>query len=113
MKAGGDLSPAVLSQGLAHSLLAVSWLPFYPLLKFKPEARTLEIGSDGISTSVGKRSGRRACSEIRSASAQDDEIVILGKNGNAFIVPTRAFPSAKEHQHFLSFAQTAHKMNSA
>ena len=108
-----SLSFASLLPAVICGLLSVSWLPFFPLLMFKPETRTLEIASDGISTTIGKRLGRRAWSEIRSVSTQGDEIVILVKNGNAFIVPARAFPSPDEQQQFLSFAQNALRTSSA
>jgi YcxB-like protein len=79
----------------------------YPLLMFKSQARTLEMDQDGISTVIGKLSVRRSWNDIQSVSEQDTGIIIAGRNGNAFIVPRRAFVSDEEHRHFLSYAQNA------
>jgi YcxB-like protein len=87
--------------------LSIVWMPIYPLLKFKPQTRILEIGAAGISTTIGKISGQRSWHEIASITQSDGNIVILGKNGNAFIVPPRAFDSENARQAFLTFAQNA------
>jgi hypothetical protein len=44
--------------------LAVMGSPLYPLLRFKPDERTLEITSAGISTAIGKKSGKVAWGQV-------------------------------------------------
>ena len=73
---------------------------------FKPQVRTLEIDKDGIATTSGKHAARRSWKEIRSVSEADGCIVILRRNGNAFVVPARAFGSTEERQRFFAFAQS-------
>jgi hypothetical protein len=101
------LSPAAAVLAFACGLISILWLPLYPLVMFKPQVRTLEIDQDGISTTIGRRSARRAWVDIRSVSEQDGYIIILNRNGNAFIVPPRAFASMEERQGFVSFLQNA------
>jgi hypothetical protein len=43
----------------------------------------------------------------RTCNPEDDQIIILGRNGNAFLVPARAFISIEEKRAFLSFVQSA------
>jgi hypothetical protein len=106
-KGSGMLWPAFIMLGLAFGVLAILWLPIYPLLMFKSQNRTLEIDDSGISTTIGRRSARRSWDDVLSVSEGDKSIVILGRNGNAFIVPSRAFGSIEERQRFLSYAQNA------
>ena len=54
----------------------------------------------------GKHAARRSWKEIRSVSEADGCIVILRRNGNAFVVPARAFGSTEERQRFFAFAQS-------
>jgi hypothetical protein len=99
-----------LSQGtlaLGCGILSIVWMPIYPLLKFKPQTRVLEISAAGFSTTIGKIAAERSWQEVASITEADGNIVILGKNGNAFIVPPRAFESETARQVFLIFAQNA------
>jgi hypothetical protein len=104
----GGTAPSVAGvNAFGWGLLSIVWLPLYPLLKFKPQMRVLEISAEGISTAIGKLSARRSWHEIASITEADGNFVILGKNGNAFIVPPRAFDSDNSRLAFLAFAQSA------
>lgn len=56
---------------------------------------------------IGKHSVQRSWADIDSVSEEGSHIIILGRNGNSFIVPLRAFASIEERQSFLRFAQSA------
>ena len=79
----------------------------YPMVMFKAQVRTLEIGESGIFTAVGKRSRKIAWSEIKTVRERDGYIEISGRSKNAFILPPRAFKSDAERDQILFFAQNA------
>ena len=86
-------------------VLTVSVMPLYPQLMFKPQVRVFEVDADGIQTSIAKRSAKLAWGDIRSISEDQGYIVFTGKNGNAFIIPPRAFASPIMQDEFLSFVR--------
>jgi hypothetical protein len=106
-KGRGTISPTSFLVAPAFGLLSILWMPIYPQLRFNPQVRSLEVDQDGISTTIGRLSARRSWEDVLSISEEDDVIVILGRNGNAFLVPARAFTSIEEKRAFLSFAQGA------
>lgn len=103
----GTLSPTFLLLPPAFGLLSILWMPIYPQLRFKSQVRSLEVDQDGISTTIGRLAARRSWEDVLSISEENDQIIILGRNGNAFLVPMRAFTSLEEKRAFLSFAQSA------
>jgi hypothetical protein len=102
----GTLSATTFLLSLCLGFLLILGMVIYPQVMFKSQLRTLEISPDGISTTRGTCSAKRTWNDIQSVSDQDGNIVVLGRNGNAFIVPPRAFASMEEFQRFLSFAQS-------
>ena len=94
-------------------LVSMAIFPLWPQIMFKPQPRTLTINSTGIETTIGKNSGKRSWGEIKEIQDVEDEIVIRGKNNNAFIIPMRAFSNLSERQAFLSSAQSWHVSASA
>jgi|SRR5579864_3582531 len=107
MSAHGALRPKSFLLALGFGLLSIIWLPAYPMLRFKPQVRTLELDQEGVATTIGKRTGQRAWKDVESVTEENGQIVILGRNGNAFLVPARAFASAEARRAFLSFARSA------
>ena len=103
----GTLSASSFWQALTFSFLAVISMALYPQLMFKSQKRTLEIKRDGISTTVGRRSGKSSWRDIQAVSQKGTGIVILGRNGNAFVVPLRAFSSHADRDRFFSYARNA------
>jgi hypothetical protein len=106
LSGGGTNHPikSIISAAGVGSLLIASMV-VYPQIMFKPKTRIILMGSDGIETSIGNISARRTWGEMRSVLEEDGSIVLTVKNGNAFIVPARAFPSADVRADFLAFAQ--------
>jgi YcxB-like protein len=86
------------------SCLAVMGSPIYPLLRFKPDQRTLEIGPDGISTTIGRRSGKVQWTQVARIVTDSGHLYILGKSGNSFVVPLTAFSNNAERSQFIELA---------
>jgi len=86
-------------------LFVVTLMVLYPQMMFKPQSRLLIIDSDGLDTVIGTRRAKRTWGDIRSVADDGGYIIITGTNGNAFVVPPRAFPSPTARASFLSFAQ--------
>jgi hypothetical protein len=103
----GTLTPTSILLALACGFLSILWMPLVPLLMFKPEVRTLEVNQEGISSKIGKRSGKRSWREILSITEDSGCIIFQVRNGNAFIVPPRAFDTIEDRQRFKSFAESA------
>jgi hypothetical protein len=90
----------------ACGALALLWFILHPQLMYKPQVRRLAIDSEGISTTIGRHSGQRRSDEISAIEDSRDAIVIQGGNGNAFIVPDRAFASREARDVFVAFARS-------
>jgi hypothetical protein len=85
--------------------LILAWFVLHPQVMYKPQRRSLLIDAAGISTTIGSRSGQRRWNEISTVSEAGDAIVIQVRNGNAFIVPNRAFMSSEQREGLLAFAK--------
>jgi hypothetical protein len=84
-------SRATLALPMAIGAVPVFLLILYPQLRFKPQPRTVTIGTSGITTAVGQKSGRISWRNIRSVTEDRGYVVVQGSSGNAFIIPPRAF----------------------
>jgi hypothetical protein len=80
---------------------------FYPLAMFKPQERQLTIDGAGIETSIGTRHGRVEWDDVSEIADQDGVIVVQRTNGNAFLIPARAFATPAERRNFLAAARAA------
>lgn len=90
-----------LNFGIA--LLAITvLLVLLPQILFKCAERTLTVGPEGWSTQIGKLSGSRRWADVVSIQDGMNLIIITGKNGNALIVPNRAFPDLASRRQFLA-----------
>jgi hypothetical protein len=74
----------------------------FPQLAFKAQTRTFTVNETSISTKIGRQSGSVNWSQIRTIEDTQGEITIARRNGNAFIIPQRAFRSQAERTDFLS-----------
>lgn len=100
-----SFDPAVFLRTAALvGLAAVSFLPLWPQFRFKPQERLLAVDERGWTTRIGELSGGATWPEIRSIEALADSVVITGKNGNALVIPLRAFPDASARQQFVADA---------
>jgi hypothetical protein len=102
MLRGGIEARAAFPIAIAAALLSVAWLPLVPLIAFKPQERSLYVDERGLKTEIGKRFGERTWSEVKSVRDHDGSVVVTVTNGNAFIVPRRAFATEAERAEFLA-----------
>ena len=90
--------------GFVALVLVLVLFPLWPQLKFKPEIRTLSVDQQGVSTKVGTWHAVIPWREVGRIVPGADETYIEGKNGNAFIVPNRAFIAPQQRVEFLECA---------
>ena len=108
--AGGE------SFGLARFVAAFSvtfgacllLLPLWPQLRFKPQRRILTIDATGWTTQIGNVHGSRSWGAVRSVEDRPEAITFVSSNGNALIVPNRAFSDKSAREAFLSDARRWH-----
>ena len=92
----------VLSYSLAAFPVVVAAFAAFPQLAFKSQERLLHVGPDGWSSQIGKKSGARTWAEVATVDEQDGAVVIRGVNGNALVVPARAFATEAERVQFVT-----------
>jgi hypothetical protein len=89
-----------------YALLAVAGMEVFfigfPQLAFKPQGRTFAVNETGIATRIGRRRASINWSSIKSIEDIQGEIIVSRRNGNAFLIPERAFLSQAERTDFLS-----------
>lgn len=106
---GQSLAPdAWARSSLAVFPVVVIGFAAFPQLAFKLQVRVLAVGPDGWSTTIGQTSGSRRWSEVAAVEEDGEAVVIQGTNGNALIVPGRAFKSADDRRQFLADARRWH-----
>lgn len=90
---------------LAHAVLASAacmvLFPLWPLIRFKSSERTLHVDPTGWRTTIGNKSGSRAWKDIQEVSERGGVVAITGKNGNALLIPARAFATPAERDQFV------------
>ena len=104
---GPSHPPSSIIVAIALTLGALAFMVVYPQLRFKPQRRFLVLNEDGLRTTIGKKSGSRSWREIKSVAELSGYVIITGKNGNAFIIPPRAFDSLATRESVLSFVKAA------
>jgi hypothetical protein len=97
-----------------YALLAIAAMEAFfigfPQLAFKPQIRTFTVNETGIETKIGRHSGSVNWSQIKSIEDSQGEIIIARRNGNAFLIPERAFRSQTERTAFLSKINNWHAL---
>ncbi|MBB3226043.1 hypothetical protein FHW69_000633 [Luteibacter sp. Sphag1AF] len=71
--------------------IVVACLAAFPQIMFKSQERMLELTPDGWSSTIGSRSGSMSWKAIRGLADTPEGLVIVSANGNAMVVPQRAF----------------------
>lgn len=96
-------------RGAIIGFLAVVGFMAFPQIMFKPKERMLSVTENGIYTEIGKEKGQIRWNEVSNIEEASHAILITRrKSGNAFIVPDRAFQSAKERELFYNAAKEWH-----
>jgi hypothetical protein len=94
-------------------LIPLVYFVIYPQLRFKPSVRTLVVSSSGIETEIERKNVNIPWGDVAAIENECDYIFIERSNGNAFIVPTRAFSSVANRSEFFDFIQNAHRSTNA
>ena len=100
----GTASPH-LAVPIAIGAIPVALLTLYPQFRFKPQSRTITVGTSGVTTVVGRKSGKISWKNIRSVTEERGYVVIQGSSGNAFIIPPRAFETPAAQATFVATAK--------
>ncbi|WP_233841568.1 YcxB family protein [Dyella sp. 2HG41-7] len=74
----------------------------WPQIAFKSQERLLDVGPEGWSTRIGKKSGSRTWRMVGSIRSNDEVICIVSTTGNALLIPKRAFQSGLSREAFLT-----------
>lgn len=88
----------------AIALCVIAGVALYPLLRFKPEERMLEISPQGISTTIGRRSGNIAWREVQWVKSDANAVYIVGRTLNSFRIPEGAFATPSDRDRFVKLA---------
>ncbi len=97
----GDIYGWVTAAFVAFMLILVISVSASQLL-FKSAERTLEVGPDGWSTQIGKKTASRKWSELAPVREENGVVIIAGKSGNALLIPSRAFESEAQRRAFMN-----------
>jgi hypothetical protein len=93
---------------LAATATSIGLLALWPQFRFKPQTRLLILNADGFTTTIGRQSAQRRWQDIARVEDHGGTILLVGKNGNAMIIPPRAFAHEADHQRCLASIQQWH-----
>jgi hypothetical protein len=89
--------------GAAVAFGISAFLMLWPMLMFKSSERTITLGEKGIETRIGDRQLSVSWADIEAVEDIDGVIALSRKsNGNAFLLPERAFGSNTERQQIIA-----------
>ena len=83
----------------------------FPMLKFKPQTRTLTVDDRGIETTIGIINASVPWKDISEVRDDGEYLIIRRTNQNAFIVPPRAFGGVEDRLEFREFVSSMAKAN--
>jgi hypothetical protein len=83
----------------------------FPMLKFKPQMRTLTVDDRGIETTIGAINASVPWKDISEVREDGEYLIIRRTNQNAFIVPPRAFAGVEDRTQFREFVSSMVKAN--
>jgi hypothetical protein len=97
-----DFPPRMVALAILLGFASIAWLPLWPLLQFKSQERVLKLDESGASTTIGSRSGEVLWRDVARIEDGPEVIAITRRAGNAFLIPDRAFATAKERAAVLA-----------
>jgi hypothetical protein len=105
----GGRWPQMFLAAMCPPILLWAFLAIFPQVMFKSKERIFEIGPNGIDTEIGGNRVHRDWNEIASITDKNGVIaIVVARTRNAFLVPDRAFESAKQRDSFLRQAIEFH-----
>jgi hypothetical protein len=97
------------SFGIGDALAALEWaigafcfLVLWVFIRAKTSERTLSASEEGLSTTIGSLNGKVPWAKVKNVVDAGRYILIVGRSGNAFFIPTRAFSGSDQRTQFLS-----------
>jgi len=99
-----------LSRGVGtHDLMAAfawmagafAFMPFWLFLRGKTSERSLTVSKSGISTQIGSVKGEVPWSKVKLVADAGEHVLIVGRTGNAFVIPARAFQGSEHKAQFI------------
>ena len=117
---GGLSLVPVLGAGRAFTnrdgLVSIAWslgMFFFVIamvfVRGKTEARTLSVSEEGISTHIGAIDAQLPWTKVKEVKDSGSYILIVGRTGNSFFVPARAFHGPEERTQFLADVERWHR----
>jgi len=89
---------------LALAALLLLGVPWLAKRRTKRDVRVLVIDPEKISTQIGRLSGEIPWRRVASVAVTGEHVFITGRNLNGFAIPTRAFKSVSDREHFIRLA---------
>lgn len=90
--------------GLIFGAVVIGLMVAYPQFLFRREVKALRLDGEGIERAMGGERLRRPWQELRSVVDHGSYIALTMIEGNAFIVPTKAFADPGQREEFIAFA---------
>src|SRR5262249_19777485 len=82
--------------------ICMAMLPLWPQLNFKSQVRTLEVNEAGFRTVIGRQKAERLWTQIQSIRDDGETVVLTTLQGNAMLIPSRAFAGAPDCDRFVA-----------
>jgi hypothetical protein len=93
---------------ILFGLVFICAVPALSFLTAKTQKRTLSISQEGIETKIGSQTGKIPWKAVDRVVATEDHIFIVGKNANAFTIPSSAFANPELRNQFIELASQYH-----
>jgi len=100
---------SLIGTAVTGALVCMLFFALWPQIRFKPAERTLSVNPSGWTTAIGNLTGARTWNEIREIVEDSGMICIVGRGGNALVIPTRAFHTEADRQRFLADIRQWHQ----
>jgi hypothetical protein len=68
----------------------------------KKKERTLSVSEQGISSQIGSMDAQLSWTKVKEVRDAGTYILIVGRTGNSFFVPSQAFHGVEERDRFMS-----------
>ena len=77
-------------------------------IRGKKEERTVSVSENGITTQIGSIVAELPWTKVKEVKDSGTYILIVGRGGNSFFVPSRAFRGSEQRNQFLSEVRRWH-----
>jgi len=106
---GGALTTRDAFVAIAWSIAMFCFVIAMVFVRGKTEERTLSVSERGISTQIGSMDAQLPWSKVKEVKDSGTYILIVGRTGNSFFVPARAFRDGAQRHEFLSEIRRWHR----